>query len=89
MICKRTSHASLFELQASAASIECRLLGMSSERVLRPAGKCGALLALLLVASVQLVSGQQWSGFVNTLGSLLDFSCPNNTVITGIASDFR
>lgn len=43
-----------------------------------------------LIASVRDVWGQsEWSGFANAPGSLLDFSCSNNTVITGIASDFR
>lgn len=48
------------------------------------------LLAALLIFSSKFVSGQGvWSGFANAPGALLDFSCPNNTVITGVASDFR
>ncbi len=47
---------------------------------------------LLLVATGVSVSGQLedvWSGFVNVRGGALDFICPNNSVLTGIASDFR
>ena len=48
------------------------------------------LLLTLITQKLLLVSGQQqWSGFANSFGSLLDFSCPNNSVLTGIASDFR
>ena len=49
-----------------------------------------ATLCLLLHAPL-LVSGQEdeWSGFVNSPEAMLDFSCPNNTAITGLASNFR
>lgn len=45
----------------------------------------------LLVLAPPLVSGQEdeWSGFVNSLEALFEFSCPNNTAITGLASNFR
>lgn len=29
-----------------------------------------------------------WSGYVNTLQAPVDFVCPNNLTISGIASDF-
>ena len=49
------------------------------------------VLAVLLALRCCAVSGQgdQWSGLVNGFGALLDFTCPNRTVITGIASDFE
>ena len=44
-------------------------------------------LAALLCRAVRCQS--DWSGYVNTLQDPVDFVCPNNLTISGIASDFR
>lgn len=31
----------------------------------------------------------QWSGFVNSFGDPIDFTCPDDQVVVGLASDFR
>jgi len=31
----------------------------------------------------------QWSGFVNSFRDPIDFSCPDDQVVVGLASDFR
>ncbi len=31
----------------------------------------------------------QWSGYVNSLQDAVDFLCPDNLAVVGIASDFR
>jgi hypothetical protein len=50
----------------------------------------GAFLVAFTVLSAGVVTGQGvWSGFANAPRSVLDFSCPNSTVITGVASEFR
>lgn len=43
--------------------------------------------ALVLLPSVR--SEYEWSGFVNALGERVDFLCPGNRVVVGLASDFR
>ncbi len=31
----------------------------------------------------------EWSGYVNFLGNAVDFVCPDNLAVVGVASDFR
>ena len=44
--------------------------------------------ALVLVSPVR-CSEYLWSGFVNAFGDPVDYTCPDNQVIVGLASDFR
>ena len=56
-----------------------------------PRSRMLQLIAAFFMVCVRTTCGQDdvWSGFVNTVGSTLDYICPNNTVITGVASEFR
>jgi len=52
----------------------------------------GTILFLLTSLGGNFVLGQLedvWSGFVNVNGEDIDFLCPNNSILTGVASDFR
>ena len=51
-------------------------------------------LCLLVCVALELpprvhCSEYQWSGFVNSLGDPIDFTCPDGQVVVGLASDFR
>ncbi len=84
------SHASLFlqRLQLHVLLAPIKLKG-----VIMAGWNLASTLLVVCVLTPRAILGQDagdmWMGFANTFGSLLDFTCPNNSVVTGIASDFR
>lgn len=47
----------------------------------------GTSLLLLLTACAH--GEYEWSGFINSFGGTLNFTCPDSLVVSGVASDFR
>lgn len=47
----------------------------------------GASMLLLLAARAH--GEYEWSGFINSFGGTLNFTCPDSLVVSGVASDFR
>lgn len=45
--------------------------------------------AVLLLGVLPVAHCQEWSGFVNTFGASFDYRCPDNQVVTGLASEYR
>ena len=52
-------------------------------------GRISLLLCTALALFYRAQCEYEWSGFVNALQQPVNFTCPDNLAISGIASDFR